>query len=238
VDLSTIIGIIAAFGLMVSAILSGDYLHARSMYLVGDQGGQPCLDIICRVTALMVEGEFLQMRNAQNFNQSEEDYFQVIHHKTAAFIAAACETGAVYAKADPERCQALADYGSHLGYAFQIVDDLLDYHGDPEKTGKTVGNDFFEGKMTLPLIYCLANARSEEQQTIVALLAGEKEGRIEALDQIRDLIEKYEGFAYARRVAEQYMQNALNSLDIFHNETEPAQDILASLCRYVLVREK
>ena len=135
------------FGL-TPAILAGDFLHARSMFLVGTLGGKQSLELICNATEAMVAGEFLQLANAQKLNQSEKDYFAVINGKTALFIGAICETGGIFAGAHDREIEALKTYGANLGKAFQIQDDLLDYLGDQAKTGKAVGNDFCEGKMT------------------------------------------------------------------------------------------
>lgn len=222
----------------ISAILAGDYLHARSMYLVGEHGGKPCLDIICRVTAKMVEGEFLQARVARNFSRSEEDYFAVINHKTASFIAAVCETGAVFAGGSREERLALSTYGSHLGFAFQIIDDLLDYSGNPEKTGKAVGNDFSEGKMTLPLIHFLAATSADKHRETMELLRGDSEARDLAFPEIRGLIENHGGFAYALEKANIFIDTALAGLDLFQQADAGIRNALISLGRYVLVREK
>jgi octaprenyl-diphosphate synthase len=126
----------------------------------------------------MVAGEFLQLSNVHNLNQSENDYFSVINGKTALFIGSICETGGIFAGADNSKIQALKQYGANLGMAFQIQDDLLDYLGDSAKTGKEVGNDFYEGKMTLPLIHALATANKQEGNFLLDLLKGQKSDRI------------------------------------------------------------
>jgi len=222
-----------------AAILTGDYLHARSLFLLGDLGRGRCLEIICRTTAAMVEGELLQMRNARNFNQSEADYFTVITRKSALLIAAVCEIGAIYGRGGPEQTAALRAYGLNLGIAFQIVDDLLDYLGDSKNTGKAVGNDFCECKMTLPLIYTLAHAENRDRNFLLALLAGPVETKMAALDEAREMLTRYGGFAYARQQAEQYVGLALASLDVFQEkQQEPERNILAGLAHYVLTRNK
>jgi len=221
------------------AILTGDYLHARSMFLIGDLGGTQCLEIICRATAAMVEGEFLQLRNARNFNQSEDDYFTVIMGKTALLIGAVCELGAVFANADKKQREALREYGTSLGSAFQIVDDLLDYLGDTRKTGKVVGNDFIEGKMTLPLIQALRKANQPDREFLLDLLTGKEKERKLHIDSVRSLIEKYHGFQFAAQKAEHLTHSAITNLDCFLSA--PDQDIkslLVGLAKYVLTREK
>lgn len=221
------------------AILTGDYLHARSMFLVGDLGGSQCLEIVCRATAAMVEGEFLQLRNARNFNQSEDDYFKVIMGKTALLISTVCELGAVFANAGKKQRKALREYGTSLGSAFQIVDDLLDYLGDTQKTGKAVGNDFIEGKMTLPLIHALKKANRQDRRFLLDLLAGGEKERKLHIDSVRSLIEKYDGFQFAGQKAENLIRSAVNNLDCF--TSAPANDVkslLVGLAEYILTREK
>ena len=226
------------FGL-TPAILAGDFLHARSMFLVGTLGGKRCLDLICRATGAMVAGEFLQLSNVNNLNQSEKDYFSVINGKTALFIGAVCETGGIFAGADDSKIKALKHYGANLGLAFQIQDDLLDYLGDSEKTGKGVGNDFYEGKMTLPLIRALETASKNESSFLLNLLKGQKSERITKLEDAREIIRKNGGFEYAEQLAEKLVDTGIASLAPFASEqNKETLGILTGLARYVISREK
>ncbi len=226
------------FGL-TAAILAGDFLHARSMFLVGTLGGRRCLDLICRSTEAMVAGEFLQLSNVHNLNQSENDYFSVINGKTALFIGSICETGGIFAGADNSKIQALKQYGANLGLAFQIQDDLLDYLGDSAKTGKEVGNDFYEGKMTLPLIHALATANKQEGNFLLDLLKGRKSDRIAKFEDAREIIRKNSGFGYAEKLAEKLVDTGIESLAIFVSEqNRETLDLLTGLARYAISREK
>lgn len=221
------------------AILAGDYLHARSMHLIGSLGGGSCLKIICLATAAMVEGEFLQFHNSRNFNQSENDYFTVVNGKTALLIAAVCEAGAVFAGASDKKLRALRSYGLNLGTAFQIVDDLLDYLGEPAKTGKAIGNDFCEGKMTLPLIHGLRNATESDRDFLLGLLSGSAEQRRCHIDRVCKLIASHDGFEVSRQKAKQYTEAALDELKNFDDpSTAGIVQVLAGLAHYVLHREK
>jgi octaprenyl-diphosphate synthase len=221
------------------AILAGDYLHARSMFLIGSLGGRQCLDIICRATAAMVEGEFLQMHNAGNADLSATDYFKIIEGKTAILIAAVCEIGAVFSGATVKQREALRSYGSDLGQAFQVVDDLLDYLGDSASTGKAVGNDFIEGKMTLPLIHALGNAEPRERDLVQSLLNGPEAERRDHIVTVRQLIEKYDGFGYAKQQAKMLVDASTSELDIFTaGSTSETKAILIGLADYVLTRKK
>jgi len=145
-----------------SSILVGDYLFARSFQLMVETGSLRVLDILANASAVIAEGEVLQLSAAQNLATTEEIYLQVIRGKTAALFAAACEVGGVVAGADVPQVQALNDYGDALGISFQIVDDLLDYGGASASLGKNTGDDFRERKLTLPVILAIAAAKDEE----------------------------------------------------------------------------
>ncbi len=226
------------FGL-TPAILAGDFLHARSMFLVGTLGGKRCLDLICSATGAMVAGEFLQISNVHNLNQSEKDYFSVINGKTALFIGAVCETGGIFAGADNNKIEALKLYGANLGLAFQIQDDILDYLGDSAKTGKTVGNDFYEGKMTLPLIHALETANKQENNFLLGLLKGQKSERITKIDDAREIIRKNGGFEYAEQLAEKLVDKGIASLSVFASEqNRETLGILTGLAHYAISRDK
>ncbi|MGV1100127.1 polyprenyl synthetase family protein [Thiovibrio sp. JS02] len=218
------------------AILAGDFLHARAMGLASEIGGRQGMEVIGRATAAMVEAEFLQMQNALEKSLTEENYFQVLMGKTAALIAAACEAGISHGLGSQEECRALRNYGTNLGLAFQIVDDLLDYLGDPAKTGKAVGNDFQEGKMTLPLIHALAAAAPEDRDVLAALLHVSREERNRQLPQAKAIMEKSGSFLYAGEKAKNLIGEAVEGLAIFPDSQ--AKLTLISLAHYVLTREK
>jgi octaprenyl-diphosphate synthase len=222
----------------VAAILGGDFLHSRSMFLVGELGGIAALKIFCQATNAMVDGEFLQLRNAQNYNLSEDDYFAAVKGKTALLIAATCEIGALFGGGTASEQRALAEYGISLGSAFQIVDDLLDYQGDAVETGKVVGNDFQEGKMTLPLILALGAANSEDKERLLFLIESESE-RQDGFSEAYGLIEKYDGFGLSRKRAESIVADAVIGLEIFSGEeSQLVLGILNALAQYVLARKK
>jgi octaprenyl-diphosphate synthase len=222
----------------VAAILGGDFLHSRSMFLVGALGGKPALTIFCQATNAMVDGEFLQLRNAQNYNLSEDDYFAAVKGKTALLIAATCEIGALVGGGGAAEQRALAEYGISLGTAFQIVDDLLDYQGNAAQTGKAVGNDFQEGKMTLPLILALVTANPKDKKRLLFLLEDES-ARQDGFSEAYGLIEKYDGFGLSRDRAESIIVEAVAGLKMFSGEESLSTlAILDALAQYVLARKK
>lgn len=146
-----------------SSVLVGDYLFARSFQLMTEPGSMRVMKILSNAAATIAEGEVLQLTAAQNLATDESIYLQVVRGKTAALFSAATEVGGVIAGADDGQVQALFDYGDALGIAFQIVDDLLDYQGDMTATGKNVGDDFRERKLTLPVIKAVAKADEDER---------------------------------------------------------------------------
>ena len=147
--------------------------------------------------------------------------------------------GALFATDSEKRITALKSYGADLGAAFQITDDLLDYQGDPQKTGKAVGNDFCEGKMTLPLIHALENSSPSDRDFIMNLLAGEPEERRRSINRVTNLLDRYQGFDYARRQAEKLTERAIAGLEVFQDaRTMKYKNILTGLAHFVLNRRK
>ncbi len=146
-----------------SSVLVGDYLFARSFQLMTETNNMRVLAILANASATIAEGEVLQLTAAQNLATDEGIYLQVVRGKTAALFSAATQVGGVIATAPDAQVQALFDYGDALGIAFQIVDDLLDYQGDPNATGKNIGDDFRERKLTLPVIKAIAKGDATER---------------------------------------------------------------------------
>ena len=146
------------------SVLVGDFLFSRAFQLMVETGEPQVLGILANASAIIAEGEVMQLRSSKNSSVGEPDYLKVIAAKTAALFAAAAEAGAMIAGADPAQCRAIHSYGHNLGIAFQLVDDALDYSGRQAVMGKTVGDDFRECKVTLPIILSLVNASEEERR--------------------------------------------------------------------------
>lgn len=223
---------------VIEAILAGDFLHAHAMASVGKLTGTQGLEIFCKATTGMVDGEFMQLRNAAKHNLSELEYHNAIIGKTGLLIAAACEVGAIYGGGDGEKSRALRQYGINLGCGFQIVDDLLDYLGDPEKTGKAVGNDLAEGKITLPLIFTINSAGEDDRARLLKII-NSPELRSQVTEEVCSLIHKYGGFVAARKKAEETVAAGVSGLSLFTGDSVQTERILLEdLARYVLTREK
>ena len=216
-----------------SSVLVGDYLFSRSFQLMVETGSLEVLDILANASATIAEGEVLQLTAAQNLSTDESVYLQVARGKTAALFSAATKVGGVIAGASEARIQALFDYGDALGIAFQIADDLLDYLGDSTATGKNVGDDFRERKMTLPVIKAVAAATPEElsfwKRTI-------EQGRQNDgdLDTAMALMTKYGTLDATRADAMAWADKARAALN--HLPADPIRDMLQDLAGYVVAR--
>lgn len=222
---------------IVAAILGGDFLHAHSMATVSKYSGERGLASFCKATMGMVDGEFMQLQNAEKHNLSEIDYYNAIMGKTGLLIASACEVGALYAGAEKAVVDALRCYGENLGCAFQIIDDILDYLGDSNKTGKAVGNDLSEGKMTLPLILALNKAEKSDRDFLMQGLGADR--KVLPIDAVIGVIEKYDGFSGARDHADAAIQKAFTELEKFTDpKVQGDRKFLQSLGQFVLTRNK
>jgi octaprenyl-diphosphate synthase len=219
-----------------AAILAGDFLHSRALHLAGQLTGREGVMLMSRAIGAMVAAEFLQARLAAAGQATLDDYFRVAAGKTGALIASACESGIVLAGGSDAERQAALRYGENLGLAFQIIDDLLDYLGDPERTGKEAGNDLVEGKLTLPLLLALERAESGDRRRLLAVLAASPADRRQGFTEVRELIERYEGFAGARARAEELLVEGLQALTCFPEG--PELELLSGLAAYVLNRDK
>ncbi len=223
---------------IAAAILAGDWLHARSMHLIGSLAGQPGLDIFCQATTAMVDGEFLQLRYAADITVTEEQYFSVILRKTARLISSTCEIAALFAAGTAKQVDGLALYGKKIGIAFQIVDDLLDYLGDEQATGKKVGNDFIEGKLTLPLIHALSHADDEARADLLKAIQGDR-SQSAACDTARQLMHKTKSFEFSRQKAELEVKEGISALACFDRDQHgESLAVLEGLAGYILTRDR
>lgn len=225
----------AAFGNQIS-VLVGDYLLAKSIYLAAREGNMDVIRVFSKVTVSLSEGEVLQITAKGDVDTSEETYLTIIHKKTAGFIAGCCEVGAMLAQAAPEQVDALTAYGLNCGLAFQIADDLLDYTGDPRKTGKPQCGDLREGKMTLPLILTLQDVTEAERADLLHILQ-EPEALTEAeIAHVRAAIARHEGYSRTADAARGYVTLAQEALQALPPSSY--RDSLDALADYSLTRER
>jgi octaprenyl-diphosphate synthase len=218
-----------------AAVLVGDFLYSRAFEMMVDVDEMRVMQIMAQTTNIIAEGEVLQLLNINDSNTSEENYLEVIYSKTAKLFEAACQLGAVLAGL-PEKDEVLvAQYGVHLGTAFQLVDDILDYSADSEEMGKNVGDDLAEGKPTLPLIYALSASENNNEKDDVALIRHAiEEGGLDQIDQIMAIIKKTKAIEYTKEVAQKETQLANQCL--INLENSEYKTALQNLANYSLSR--
>ena len=216
-----------------SSVLVGDYLFSRAFQLMVETGSLRVLDILSNASATSAEGEVLQLTAARDLRTDEAVYLQVVRGKTAALFSAATEVGGVIAGAPDVQVKALFDYGDALGISFQIVDDLLDYQGDSSATGKNVGDDFRERKLTLPVIKAVALADAEERAFWLRTIekGDQREGD---LDHALALLHKHDTLEATRQDALGYASSAKAALQVLPDH--PLRRMLMDLADYVVAR--
>ncbi|MES9906653.1 MAG: octaprenyl diphosphate synthase [Sedimenticola sp.] len=188
-----------------ASVLVGDFLYSRAFEMMVDVNMMRVMEILSHATNRIAEGEVLQLLNCNDPDTSEEKYREVILRKTATLFEAGTRLGAVLCGAGEAEEQALADYGMHLGIAFQIIDDALDYSTSNEEIGKNIGDDLAEGKPTLPLIRAMAVGAPEQRAALREAI--EKGGR-EHIDQVMKAIESTDAIEYTSRLAEEEADKA------------------------------
>ncbi|WP_415921551.1 polyprenyl synthetase family protein [Tateyamaria sp. SN6-1] len=216
-----------------SSVLVGDYLFSRSFQLMTETGSLDVLRILSDASATIAEGEVLQLTAAQDLATDEAVYLQVIRGKTAALFSAATEVGGVIAGADDAHIRALFDYGDALGIAFQIVDDLLDYQGQSSATGKNVGDDFRERKLTLPVIRAVALSDAEERAFWSRTIERGKQDDGD-LDHALALLNTHDALTYTKDAAIRWAAQAKAALDPL--PAHDLKDMLLDLADYVVER--
>lgn len=216
------------------SILVGDFLYAKAMALVVEDGDPDILREITHVTMTMTEGQVLETLKCGDLGLSEAIYLKIIRQKTAALFGACCFMGASLGALPTARAEGLRRFGLAFGSAFQLVDDTLDFVGKEQRLGKPVGSDLREGKVTLPLIVTLQNALTDEAALIERFVHGEDKSP-EVFQRIVELIQKYHGIEYALHEAGRYVQEAKRELQPFADG--PAYDLLLELTDFIVKRE-
>jgi octaprenyl-diphosphate synthase len=200
----------AAFG-NAPSVLVGDFIYTRAFQLMVGLANLPLLAHMAETTNTIAAGEVMQLVHAGDPDTQAEQYQEIIRRKTAALFAAACHGAALLHNAEAAQADALHDYGMHLGIAFQLADDLLDYAGDPGETGKNVGDDLNEGKITLPLLHAMKVGNDEEQRFVADTLRN-KNG--EAFADIMSIVHRTGGIEVTRDAAVAHQQQAIDALDV------------------------
>ena len=214
------------------SVLVGDFLYSRSFQLMVELERAEVMRILADTTNAIAEGEVLQLLHINNPDTDEAAYLRVIERKTAVLFAAATRLGAVLADADQATCDAMADYGLQLGYAFQIADDVLDYTADADALGKNLGDDLAEGKATLPLIHALAHSDDATKAELRRIV---QNGETDAMPTVLAAIERCGSIGYARQRAIDYANRAEAALAVAPDGDY--RDALIGLARYAIDRK-
>ena len=218
-----------------ASVLVGDHLYSKSFALMVRDGDPAVLDTLAHATVSMTEAEVFQLERKRTGTTTEADYLRIITQKTASFISACCRIGALLARADGARLEALTRYGLDIGIAFQLADDSLDFVADEARLGKAIGADLKEGKRTLPLIAALERAAPAERQRIQVVLTSRAPSTAE-VEEIRRLVVKYEGVDYALQRAQAYAQTAKEDLGPFEDCED--KETLALIADFVVGRDR
>jgi octaprenyl-diphosphate synthase len=216
-------------------VLLGDFLYTKSMGMALSQDNLPVLRLLSDVTLRMIEGEILEIERDGDLHVSAEEHVDLIKRKTAYLFSACTRIGAVLGEVGPEREEALARYGLNLGVCFQMVDDVLDFTADEKVLGKPVANDLREGKVTLPAIFLLRNAGEGAREAVGHVLRDRGFDRV-SRDEIARLAREHGAIDEARRLAEEYAEQARRELDGF--ERSPYHAALQALPDFILARDR
>jgi len=216
-----------------SSVLVGDYLFSKSFQLMVETDSLKVLSILADASSTISEGEILQLSAVKNIKTDESAYFKIIEGKTAALFAAATEVGAVISNVEDKEADALANFGKALGISFQITDDLLDYVGSEEVLGKNIGDDFKEGKVTLPLIKAISKSSKEEKRFWEEVINKGMQ-KSSDLEHALLLMRQHDVFDETRSEAIKWSKKARNYLDIFPESKTKV--ILQELTYFVVER--
>lgn len=197
------------------SVLVGDFLYSRAFQLLTRHHHIGIMKVLSQTTNAIAEGEVSQLLYRHDPDINEETYMDIIRRKTACLFSAACEIGALLGEATPEQQSAIANYGLHLGIAFQIIDDLLDYTAHHHQMGKNTGDDLAEGRATLPLIYTLKHCSPEEAELIRGAI---KNNDLSQFDKILSVMNKVRAQDYVLGVANHHAGEALRSIAILNDD--------------------
>ena len=220
----------ALFG-NAAAVLVGDFVYSRAFQMMVDIENMKVLRVLADATNVIAEGEVLQLMNCRNPDLDEEGYLRVIRYKTAKLFEAATRLGAILGCASEQAEEAMAAYGAHLGTAFQLIDDVLDYSGDHAVIGKNVGDDLAEGKTTLPLIYAMKHGTPQQAELVRHAI---RSGGLEELTAVLEAIRASGALEYARAQAQAEARTACDALAALPRSTH--RDYLLQLADFAVTR--
>ena len=216
-----------------SSVLAGDYLLSRCFEMMVEDGNIEVLKLLSSTSSIIAQGEILQLQHRGEVDMLEETYLKIISSKTAELFAAATKVGAILSEMKTKEKEALEFYGRNLGLTFQIADDTLDYNSELKLFGKNIGQDFYEGKITLPIILLFQKSNKDEKETLKKTFAKEERNQND-LNYTLSLIKKYDIINSCYQKAKHYINLSSNSLSVFKDSEE--KDILENLTSFSLSR--
>ncbi|VAW85867.1 Octaprenyl diphosphate synthase [hydrothermal vent metagenome] len=214
-----------------ASVLVGDFLYSRAFQMMVEIKNMRVMDILAEATNTIAAGEVMQLLNCHDADTTEERYLHVIHSKTAKLFAAAAQLGAIISHKPQEEENALATYGMHLGTAFQLIDDALDYNASPEETGKNIGDDLAEGKPTLPLIRVMQTGTASQKQTVRHAI---EKGGLEHIEAVKEAILTTDALQYTTDCAKNEAQLAIKALAIIPDT--PYKEAMIELTHFSINR--
>jgi len=217
-----------------TTVLTGDYLYANALYLFSIYGDIDMIKNVSQTVKKMAEGQLLELKKIADFDITLQEYYSILEGKTAALFGSCCYVGTALGTDNEILKQKAFEYGLNIGMAFQIVDDLLDYTGKEEKTGKSIMNDLREGKITYPLIAVREKLSTEEKEFIKSVLLN-KNPEVEDLIKVKNIVESYGGIEETKQKAKDFVNKAIESLRVFGNNKDVKE--LESLAKFIIERE-
>ena len=199
-----------------TSVLVGDFLFSRSFQLMTKYGNMETLKILSDTSVVISEGEVLEISNDKNLEMNQDTYFQIINGKTASLFSAACQVGGISGGAKDNEHQALKSFGTNFGMAFQLIDDAIDYSSNSKTMGKNIGDDFKEGKITLPIILAYGRSKNEEKKFLQNVISNPKEDQ-KNFKLTTELLIKYKCIEDTLIRANHFADVAIDSLSIFND---------------------
>ena len=213
------------------SVLVGDFLYSRAFEIMVEPNSMEIMKILSKATNQISEGEVLQLLNIKNANVTQKEYYRVIERKTACLFKAACQIACILSNSNQKVIGAMGNFGMHLGNAFQIIDDTLDYESDTNIIGKEVGDDLSEGKVTLPMIYALEKTTKSDNKILTDAIQNVDASNI---NQVVEILMNVNAFQYSRDIANKESNMALESIDIL--PSSKYKTALKLLCKLSLER--
>jgi len=215
-----------------ASVLVGDFIYSRAFQMMVKINHMKVMEVLANTTNTIAEGEVLQLLNIHNASIEDEDYLKVVYYKTAKLFESAAELGAIIGGADDNDIKVLAQFGKHMGIAFQLIDDVLDLSGNPEEIGKNLGDDLAEGKPTLPLLYAMKKGSDEQKNIIRAAI---ENGGLTELESVLNAVKETKALEYVRELAKEEIEKGEKLIQ--HITSSIYKDALLALTQFVTTRD-